>query len=113
MTKKKSNNIANDLIEGLEEIIDFKKGKINLRTTEIEVPKPLEVISSRALKRVREKELNMSQSIFAKFLNVSAETVRAWEQGKTIPKGPALLMLNLAKKDKDAFLEAVYSASQR
>ena len=111
MAKSKNNDVANDLIDGLKEVIDHDKGKISLRTTVVEVPKPLKIMTSKDLKKVREKQLNMSQTIFAKFLNVSPETVRAWEQGKTSPKGPALVMLNLAKNDKQAFLEAVYKAS--
>jgi len=47
----------------------------------------------------------MSQALFARWLGVSPATVKAWEQGANSPKGPALRLLHLAKKDKKAFLE--------
>ena len=37
-----------------------------------------------------------SQSIFALMLNVSVETVRAWEQGRRTPEGSALRLLQVA-----------------
>ena len=37
----------------------------------------------------------VSQSVFAKLLNISPETVRKWEQGDRHPTGASLKLLNL------------------
>ncbi|MCY7295818.1 helix-turn-helix domain-containing protein [Alteromonas sp. a30] len=41
---------------------------------------------------------NLSQPVFAQFLNVSDKLVKKWEQGESKPKGAALKMLSLAEK---------------
>lgn len=38
--------------------------------------------------------LNLSQSLFAKFLGVAVQTVRAWEQGDNIPSDMACRFLD-------------------
>lgn len=46
--------------------------------------------------RLREK---MSQSVFAKFLNISSSTVKHWETGEKHPSGAALKLLNIVEKN--------------
>lgn len=41
------------------------------------------------------KLLKLSQEEFAKKLRVSIETVRAWEQAKSPPSGPATVVMDL------------------
>jgi len=41
---------------------------------------------------------NLSQPVFAQFLNVSDKLVKKWEQGESKPRGAALKMLSLAEK---------------
>ena len=38
--------------------------------------------------------LNASQAVFAQFLGVSPQTVRAWEQGKNIPRDSACRLMD-------------------
>ena len=57
------------------------------------------------VRQVRER-LNMSQAVFARSLNASGATVRAWEQGKRQPDGPSRRLLELAEKQPRVF-EAV------
>lgn len=52
------------------------------------------------------KQLNYSQSLFARVLNVSTKTVQAWEQGVRVPSDAALKLLTIAKKHPDILLEA-------
>jgi putative transcriptional regulator len=52
--------------------------------------------------------VKLSQAVFAATLNVSPETVRAWEQGKKRPGGPAARLLELAEKDPRWVLGAVH-----
>jgi putative transcriptional regulator len=44
------------------------------------------------------KNMNLSQSVFAKLLNVSASSVRQWEQGKRKPSGSTKVLLELLEK---------------
>lgn len=46
------------------------------------------------IRALREKT-NMSQSVFAKVLNISASTVQKWEVGDKKPSGASLKLLNL------------------
>ncbi len=47
--------------------------------------------------------LGMSQAVFAAALNVSRETVRAWEQGKNAPGGSASRLLEFAARSPRSF----------
>lgn len=40
----------------------------------------------------------VSQSVFASYLNVSTGVVSKWERGEKHPAGPALKLLNIARK---------------
>jgi len=44
------------------------------------------------------KKMNLSQSVFAKLLNVSSSSVRQWEQGKRRPTGSTKVLLELLEK---------------
>ena len=44
------------------------------------------------------KQMNLSQSVFAKLLNVSSSSIRQWEQGKRRPTGSTKVLLELLEK---------------
>jgi putative transcriptional regulator len=44
-------------------------------------------------------ECNVSQSVFAKFLNVRLITVKKWESGANKPGGAALKLLQIIKRN--------------
>lgn len=44
------------------------------------------------------KQMNLSQSVFAKLLNVSSSSIRQWEQGKRRPSGSTKILLELLEK---------------
>jgi putative transcriptional regulator len=46
------------------------------------------------IKAIREKE-NISQGVLARLLNMSCESVKKWEQGKTTPQGAAARLLSI------------------
>ncbi|MFQ5561469.1 MAG: helix-turn-helix domain-containing protein [Nitrospinota bacterium] len=50
-----------------------------------------------AIRDLRERE-NVSQPIFATYLNVSKNLVSDWERGVKKPGGPALRLLNVVQK---------------
>lgn len=59
------------------------------------------------------QELRLSQPVFAQALNVSPETVRAWEQGKRSPDGAALRLLEVARVYPQALLSSVETSASR
>lgn len=49
------------------------------------------------IKAIREAE-HVSQSVFARYLNVSKNLVSDWERGKKRPGGPALRLLSIIER---------------
>lgn len=45
------------------------------------------------------KTLGLSQSVFAKLLNVSLSSVRQWEQGIRTPSGSTMVLLELLQRE--------------
>jgi putative transcriptional regulator len=91
------NKFFKDLKKGLEEVIAYQKGKLDLRSEEIEIPEPPAQYKAKQIKKIR-KQHHYSQSIFAKILNVSIRTVQSWESGKRIPSHAALRLLEIVDK---------------
>lgn len=86
-----------NLKEGFEDVINFEKGKVTLRTKSIELPNPPSQYSAKDVKKIRSK-WHYSQGIFAIILNVSVKTVRSWESGERTPSHAALRLLELIDK---------------
>jgi putative transcriptional regulator len=53
-------------------------------------------LSAPKIKKIR-RASGVSQSVFAKVLNVSAAAIKQWERGERKPSGPALKLLNLVE----------------
>jgi len=64
---------------------------------ELGVRIPEVILTSTQIKEIR-KSTHLSQAVFAKLLNVSASSVRQWEQGKRYPTGPTKVLLELLSK---------------
>ena len=96
MAKK---TVESELIEGLQEVFDHKRGKKKLSGRIRELPAPAPGWSAREIKRFREQSLEMSQTEFAALLNVKTPTVRAWEQGHNTLSGAAARLLEAFEKD--------------
>jgi putative transcriptional regulator len=114
MRKKHSDARAADLIrQGLEEAVAFVRGKktgariyratITARNATVDPPPLLDSVQIIELRA----KMGVSQTVFASALNVSPETVRAWEQGKKTPGGPALRLLEIVAKRPDVVLSNV------
>lgn len=67
---------------------------------------------SQGVQGVRER-LGLSQAVFARVLNSSAETVKAWEQGKRAPDGMALALLQVADEHPQALMSRVRTKEAR
>ena len=106
MAKKaeERNEFFEDLKAGLTAAIQHAEGRRkDLRTTTL--PRPPKQLSATEIAKVREG-LNVSQAVFARYLNISPKTVQAWEQGHGKPSGASLKLLSIAKKNPRALVEA-------
>lgn len=54
-------------------------------------------ITANKIKKLRQRE-NVSQPVFAKFLNVSPSTVKKWETGEKHPSGASARLLDLIEQ---------------
>lgn len=57
---------------------------------------PVEPMTPEEIKALRERE-QVSQPVFARYLNVRKDAVSKWERGEKRPDGPSLKLLNLVK----------------
>ena len=103
MKKKEINFAAEDLLGALDETIAFAKGKATLRTTVLPQPPAAELSQPSRIIRIR-RRLNVSQSVFARMLNVSPVTAKSWENGRRQPSGPACRLLELAESHPNLFM---------
>ena len=105
--------LEESLIRGMREAVAFERGKLpNVRVrrvpvtarqataTPAPVPKRAAIVDLRTM-------LQLSQAVFADALNVSAATVRSWEQGMREPDGAVLRLLELAGEHPEWILAKV------
>ena len=90
-------SLFDDLKQGLEEAIDYEKGrgKAKLKTYMI---MPVKEYSNVEIKEIR-KKVGMTQNVFASYMGVSKKTVEAWESGRTHPTGPAFRLLDILEAE--------------
>lgn len=67
-------------------------------------------MSAKEIQKIREG-IKLSQSVFAKVLNVSSSSVKQWEQGKRTPNGSTKVLLELLKKNPTILNYRIKSAS--
>jgi putative transcriptional regulator len=85
-----------ELVHATREALAHYKGeKRDLRTTVL--PEPPRPMSRVEIHQLRDR-LKVSQSVFARCLNVSTKLVQAWEGGIRHPAGAALRLLRLAER---------------
>jgi len=107
----------NLLKEGLEEAIAYEKGLSQktrvkkLRIDNSEVPQQPKEYQANDIRRLRNK-LNCSQNMLAAYLNVSLNTVQAWEQGLRHPSHASLRLLEILDKGP-IFLSSLTKLSQK
>ena len=73
--------------------VSFTKKELDLLGVEI----PKVQLSTDQIIAIR-KQMNLSQTVFAKVLNVSVSSIRQWEQGKRKPSGSTKILLELLEK---------------
>ena len=90
-------SIFDDIKTGLNQAIEYEQGKLNARTTTMEIA-PLSTFESSEIKSIRQST-GLTQKKFASFIGVSVKTVEAWESGRNHPDGAACRLLALTKAD--------------
>jgi putative transcriptional regulator len=76
--------------------------RVTMREFDVLCLPPVEPLEPLEIKKVRETA-NVSQAVFAAYLNISISTVQKWEIGHKKPTGAALKLLHLvAKRGLDA-----------
>ena len=92
---------AFDIIrQGLQEAIDDARGsEIGVR---VHRPRPVDVKAVRA-------KVGMTQEQFAGWFGFSTATLRHWERGDRVPRGPALVLLNVIERNPGAVIKALES----
>jgi putative transcriptional regulator len=98
-----NNELFEELKASLNDAIEHAQGKRKeLRTTTL--PRPPKELSPKEIVKMR-NQLNVSQAVFARYLNISTKTVQSWEQGVGKPNGASLKLLSIAKKNPRLLLE--------
>ena len=94
-------NVYEGIMQGLNEAIEFKKGKNSkARVRILSTVDPIQVVEYKAADVTRlRKDLNLSQKGLAVVIGVSTRTVESWEAGKSVPSGVATRMLYLIETD--------------
>ncbi len=85
--------------KGLCEALEFSKGNTRGAKTTL--------IDNKVDVRNVRKNTGMSQRDFALSFGISLGTLRHWERGDRKPKGPALVLLNLVKKEPNTILRLI------
>ncbi len=105
-------NFGAVLIAGVKEAIAFERGELPARVrVRHRIPANVTVYTpptydAPRVRAVRQR-LALSQEMFARALNVSDQTVRAWEQGLRPPSGPSLRLLELAEEHPATLLAKI------
>lgn len=111
--KVTSENFGDLLIQGMQEAVAVRRGTAQpahrvrrAMTAREAIVQPPRQYQGPETQRIREA-LGLSQAVFARVLNASAETVKAWEQGKRQPDGMALTLLEIAETHPEALMSRV------
>ncbi|MDE2466028.1 MAG: DNA-binding transcriptional regulator [Alphaproteobacteria bacterium] len=70
--------------------------KATMREFDVLCLTPVEALTPEEIRALRERE-QVSQHVFAHYLNVRKDAVSKWERGEKRPDGPSLKLLNLVK----------------
>jgi len=95
--KRSVKNAISETVQGLVDLgIQISFTEKELKTLGVKI-KPVE-ITPKQIRAVR-LQRQLSQAVFAKVLNVSASSVRQWEQGQRRPTGSTKVLLELLQRD--------------
>lgn len=102
--KKTGNEFVDRIVASVRAGMKAEKAGKKLTRHLVTIPDPPKELTAKQIKTLREKELKVSQHVFAIMLNVSPRTVQAWERNANQPNGPSLRLLHLARNNPQNFL---------
>lgn len=88
------------IMEGLQEALDFEKGKLKGVKTHKVTILPIEDFTPSEIRDIRINS-NMTQQTFAACIGVTKKAVEAWEGGRSRPDGAARRTLGLMRNNPD------------
>ncbi len=94
------NNFFDELLQSLHEARDISTGKLEASRRF--------VVKETDVKALRE-QVGLSQSEFAKVMQVSVKTLQNWEQHRRTPTGPAAALLKIILTSPELALKALHS----
>ena len=96
---EKKPRLFDELMEAVDDINQWRDGKITLKTYTFE-PQPKIEVSPEIIRETREN-LHLSRPVFAHELHVSPRTLEKWEQGRTKPNDQTATLIMLVRKFPD------------
>ena len=110
MTKRK---IFDEIMEGIGAMKNHRRGKITLRSFQVDVA-PLPKVDSKLIRDTR-KKLRCSRAVFARKLRINERTLEKWEQGRAKPNPQAAALVLLVRNYPDTLdrLDKVAAARHR
>ncbi|MCC6953072.1 MAG: helix-turn-helix domain-containing protein [Deltaproteobacteria bacterium] len=90
----KRKTLTRTLVDAAKDL-NFPKATID-KLEELNIPEVAE-LTPKHIRAIRQ-ELNASQGVFARMLNVNVSTVQKWEQGSVRPQAAALKLLNVVRE---------------
>jgi putative transcriptional regulator len=101
MTKANKQTPGQRMIASAKQALAFAEGEDN--GCIVRIPDEIDVA------RIRGK-VNMSQRQFAAHFGVSIRTIQEWEQGRSVPSGPARALLIVIDREPNAVRRALASS---
>jgi putative transcriptional regulator len=100
---KKTKNCKSDVKAAIHEIAGglHRAGIIDQKTMrrfDSSCLTPIHPFTAKEIRALRERE-DVSQSVFASYLNVTKDSVSKWERGEKKPAGPSLKLLSLVERN--------------
>lgn len=92
-------SLYNDLVQGLNEAIDYERGKGTARVRTYMIL-PVKEYSGSEIRSIRMKA-GMTQKVMAGYMGVSQKTIEAWECERTHPTGPACRLLDFLASNEN------------
>lgn len=116
--RKPRQTFGERLIQAMGEVVAIERGdtkpaavrRYAVTAREVEA-EPAPELDAADVRKIRQ-DLEISQPVFAAVLNVSPETVKAWEQGKAPPGGAAARLLQIVQLRPDVIRATILPRKQ-
>lgn len=95
----KKRNLFEELSEGYSALADRRAGKRTLRTHTVKL-RAAPKLSAGVITALREK-MNLSRTLFARYLRTNPRTLENWEQGRASPNAQAALLIRMVQRYPD------------